>query len=888
MPQPPKKPSVIPVGTVLAGKFRITREIGRGGMAAVYEAQNVDIGKRVAVKVLNPELLNSAVVVERFLREARAAAAVNSPYICDVYDAGKLDDGRPFLLLELLEGESLYERMVKVRRFEADFVARIFTQVCRGLTKAHAANIIHRDLKPENIFLTKTDDGEVLAKILDFGLAKFYAPVDGAPDQHRLTREGAIFGTPAYMSPEQVKGQGQVDSRADLWAIGCMVYECLTGRTVWSTEQGVAMIFAQIATAALPLPSKRRPDLPPGFDRWFAKALARDVNQRFQTAKELADELVIALDQGTPSLILQTSLADIEREAAPQPPSSRGRQRPTAEPYAPTERPPAPPPPPAQGSFGADEAPTEKMSGAPSGEEATALDAVPPKPPVSGAAQAKPRGSRAWLTLLGAVVLAGGAFFVWTKFIHETVKPVEATAPTVSSSPPAGSSAVSQPPLLAAPISSADLPKWAQSLSGGQELLSKGDFDGASRSFKEASESTTSGVPRVMLEDLQIAATREGSCTLLALGRPRPFDLTDSVRRPAILQTDNGPLVAWADEHEVPGQWHTWTALVDDQLRAITRPVDVTPEATSVQDPRLLGTARQVVLLFSDQYGNNAGVFVRQLTTAGRILGEPVRVTGSKTATTWPSIAAAPRGGYWVAFGDDADKAPSSQIFLLPLTAALKPEREPILVAEFAQKHGLLRAHARAPSLGIGGNSLMLAYRVERAKDNDVVRQRIALDDPGLKTGLNADPLPTSDRVLGEMSLVSDRKAKVQYPTIDCDQTGCFVVWREDPRGDYAAFVDPAAGTLIWRKKFSATGGQVTVADDGAGGGLVAWYQTGRVRVAPITRDGIREGTTIARVTGEQPRPSIAPGAKRGEWLLAWTDYEAGHLEAYIARVQCK
>ncbi len=183
-------------------------------MASIYEAINVDIGKHVAVKVLNPELTHSSVVVERFLREARAAAAVKSPYICDVYDAGRLDDGRPFLVLELLVGESLYERMVKVRRFEPDFVTRCFTQVSRGLTKAHEGNIIHRDLKPENIFITKGDDGEEVSKIVDFGLAKFYAPVNGTPAQQRLTREGAVFGTPAYMSPEQVKGQGQVDHRA--------------------------------------------------------------------------------------------------------------------------------------------------------------------------------------------------------------------------------------------------------------------------------------------------------------------------------------------------------------------------------------------------------------------------------------------------------------------------------------------------------------------------------------------------------------------------------------------------------------------------------------------------------------------------------------------------
>src|SRR5215471_7769106 len=292
---PPPNASKIPTGAVLAEKYRVTREIGRGGMAAVYEAENIHIGKRVAVKVLAAELTTSQIVVERFLREARAAASISSPYICDVYDSGTLEDGRPFLVLELLEGESLYERMTRVRQIDVPSTLRMVTQVARGLSKAHSVGIVHRDLKPENIFLSKDEDGHLLAKVLDFGLAKFYAPLDGDEGQARLTREGAVFGTPAYMSPEQVKGQGQVDHRADLWALGCMTYESLTGRTVWSTEQGVAMTFAQIASAPLPNALTFRPDLPDTFQTWFEKALARSVDARFQTAKELADELAVAL-----------------------------------------------------------------------------------------------------------------------------------------------------------------------------------------------------------------------------------------------------------------------------------------------------------------------------------------------------------------------------------------------------------------------------------------------------------------------------------------------------------------------------------------------------------------------------------------------------------------
>ena len=283
--------SKIPVGAVLLGKYKVTREIGRGGMAAVYEAVHLSLNKRIAIKVLAAELAASTIVIERFFREARAAASVKSPYIVDIYDSGRLDDGRPFIAMELLEGESLYDRMARIRLIDIPTTVRIIQQCAKGLMKAHAAGIVHRDLKPENIFLTHDENGEEIGKILDFGLAKFYAPVNSDEKTARLTREGAVFGTPAYMSPEQVKGQGSVDHRADLWALGCMAYECLIGRPVWNTDQGVAMTFAAIAAANIPIPSKQRADLPPGFDQWFLKALERDPNKRFQTAKELADGL---------------------------------------------------------------------------------------------------------------------------------------------------------------------------------------------------------------------------------------------------------------------------------------------------------------------------------------------------------------------------------------------------------------------------------------------------------------------------------------------------------------------------------------------------------------------------------------------------------------------
>jgi serine/threonine-protein kinase len=306
-------------------------------MATIFAAENVDIGKAVAVKVLSYELADSKTVTERFLREARAAAKIKSPYICEVYDLGTVE-GRPYIVLELLSGESLYDRLSRERRLSLSDVGTITIQVCKGLSKAHQQRIVHRDLKPENIFLTTGEDGRLLTKLLDFGLAKFYERHQD-PNNARLTKEGALFGTPAYMSPEQARAKNNVDHRSDLWALGCIVYEMLTGRTVWDVDQGVAMILAQVATGDVPDPRKYRSDLPAGFDAWFEKALMRKVEARFQTAEEFGSALTEAMgrelsDRSSPVAVSPPppyneppdSALEVETERAPGPEAAAPRK----------------------------------------------------------------------------------------------------------------------------------------------------------------------------------------------------------------------------------------------------------------------------------------------------------------------------------------------------------------------------------------------------------------------------------------------------------------------------------------------------------------------------------------------------------------------------------
>lgn len=921
--------SSIPVGTVLADKYRVTREIGRGGMAAVYEAQNVDIGKRVAVKVLNAELTHSTVVIERFLREARAAAAVNSPYICDVYDAGKLEDGRPFLVLELLEGESLYDRMVKVRRFDTALVSRIFTQIGRGLTKAHEASIIHRDLKPENIFLTTGDDGETVAKILDFGLAKFYEPSSGTGQvQHRLTREGAIFGTPAYMSPEQVKGQGAVDHRADLWALGCMVFECLIGRTVWTTDQGVAMIFAQVATAPLPVPSRLRKDLPLSFDRWFSKALQRDPAKRFQSAKELSDELAAAFAVDSPrtlSIERQRQLAPPVRRSAPgpdlapspaPPPRTSAPRHPPPPPvpvsvrsngpvaFAPTQPPPAPkveaaapadltpltPPMGIAAPVAAAPAPAPLPSPAPveaRASVAATASTVQSGPSMPAGPQSKRTPSPMLWSVGGAVVVGLLGLVTWRVLVAApTPTPAPLSSASATASASAASAVRSAEPVPTA-ISSANAPKWTTVVQNAQALFAKGESDAALKAFKEAAEAGGGHTTRVLLEQVQIATASKGLCRMHAIGRPRSFDLQSNTRRPTVVATQRGALVVWADDHEVAGQWHAYSLELDSALRPAAAPIDVTPEASGVIDPRLFVADDRIVLLYGDGQGASPGVYLRVLDSTGRITAPAVRVSDSKSTVQGPSIARGPIGDYWLALADDKDKD-SSDLYLQKLSPSFRPAQPMIRATDLVAKIGKTRA--RLPSVAVAGNNLQIVFRLEDGRDHAIMRQKIALNDPGLVTGLLEvkDPKAASkERFVGEMKAVTEKRVGGNYPGIACDNSGCMIVWREEPKGTSVAFLDTASGTILWRKKFSAAGTQVSVALDGSGKGLLAWYEAGRVKVAPITRDGLSEASIIGRVMGDQLRPEVVP-AGSGEWLLAWNDMESTHIETFVGQVGCR
>ena len=261
-------------------------------MGSVWQAVHIGLDTPCALKFIEGELVKITEAHERFEREAKVSAQLRSPHIVQIIDHG-VWQGRPYIAMELLEGTDLGKLMAQGGgKLGPQLVNTIVSQVCRALTKAHAAGIVHRDLKPDNIFVTNDDD-RIHVKILDFGVAK----ATGQAIENSNTKTGAMLGTPYYMSPEQAQGIKSVDARSDLWSVAVIAYQCLTGKLPFESE-ALGDLLVKIIVQPIPVPSQAGP-VPPGFDKWWAKAADRNPDQRFQTAKELASSLEMALNLTT-------------------------------------------------------------------------------------------------------------------------------------------------------------------------------------------------------------------------------------------------------------------------------------------------------------------------------------------------------------------------------------------------------------------------------------------------------------------------------------------------------------------------------------------------------------------------------------------------------------
>jgi len=276
-------------GQIIGGRYRLDRHLGSGAAAAVWRAFDVNLRAPVAIKLLDPGFAGTSIAT-RFLREARAAAQIRSLHVVQILDHGE-HEGTAYITMELLEGETLADRLDRVRRLPNPKVARIIGGIAKAATKAHDAGIIHRDLKPGNVFLVHgEDDDEEVVKVFDFGIAKIDPHAYGS--HTGATKSGTILGTPTYMSPEQAIG-GKVDHRTDIYAIGIVAFECVTGELPFESES-IGEILRLAAEGTLRSPSSVCL-VPRAFDAWFAKATHPDPTHRFANAKEMAASLRTAL-----------------------------------------------------------------------------------------------------------------------------------------------------------------------------------------------------------------------------------------------------------------------------------------------------------------------------------------------------------------------------------------------------------------------------------------------------------------------------------------------------------------------------------------------------------------------------------------------------------------
>ena len=271
------------VGATLADRYEIIRRIGEGGMGAVYEARHSIIGKRVAIKVLLEKFLENEELIARLLQEARMASSIGHQNIVDVTDFGTTRDGRAFVVMEFLEGESLSELIRRDAPLPVERSLAIVKQVASALGAAHAKGIVHRDVKPENVYLVRRGDLDFV-KVVDFGVSKAVRSREEAGSEwQRLTRTGAVLGTPLFMSPEQAAGAEDIDHRADIWATTLILYECLTGELPFRGNNYLGVV-AQIQQKDVPPPSALRPELgiPPAVDRVVMRGLEKDRARRYQ------------------------------------------------------------------------------------------------------------------------------------------------------------------------------------------------------------------------------------------------------------------------------------------------------------------------------------------------------------------------------------------------------------------------------------------------------------------------------------------------------------------------------------------------------------------------------------------------------------------------------
>lgn len=309
----------VSIGSLLAGKYLIEREIGAGGMGTVVAAMHQQLEQRVAIKLLHQEALAHPEIIERFKREARAVVKLTGPHVVRVLDVGSLEGGEPYMVMEYLEGVDLSDLLEQQGPLPVDEAVGYLLQACEAIAEAHAVRIVHRDLKPANLFLANQPGGQSIIKVLDFGIAKALDDVG----KNNLTRTTAMMGTAYYMSPEQLTASREVDARTDLWALGVVLYELLSGQVPFDSENLVELVGLILSNRPTPI-QQLRPDIPEPVAQAIACCMCTDIEERFQTVGDLVSALAPFASQKAAGSITRTLRVAPPSQAKPHWPTSSG------------------------------------------------------------------------------------------------------------------------------------------------------------------------------------------------------------------------------------------------------------------------------------------------------------------------------------------------------------------------------------------------------------------------------------------------------------------------------------------------------------------------------------------------------------------------------------
>lgn len=843
------------------GPYRLVEQLGRGGFAPVWLAREVHGDKEfrtVAVKLFHVERAGES--RDLILEEARALCQVEHPNIVRFYSFQTNAGGDVLgLAMEYARGVSVDKRLDERGRLPVRDVLSLGVSLASALAEIHRVGLIHRDVKPANVI----DAGGVY-KLIDFGIASSLAPrshraetsspisrivLDDLPLDVKGTKLSALgaelqergegtfrglaagdfpSGTLGYIDPECVARLSPANASSDLYSLAALIYECLTG----SVPAAAAALVANKA-GLLPSVVDGREAAPPLLD------VAPEVPPRLA---RLVDRMLSPDPARRPKAAEEVcrELEEIQREELAR--ASAGPPGPAA---------------------------PEGPSGAGRGARGAAIA-------VGG--------------VVGASLLVAGLFVVGWRLTHvqgaapATTGHYESPSSWATSVLPAPKPTYESPPSL--PL--VEEP-WGAAIAEGQRRLTDGDPDGAGRKFDEAISLGGGAVAQTFKAQLATFRGAAGPCKVVAYSHPR-LGYDGAATRPSIAAVPGGAVVVWTDAHERTPHDHAYSVMLDPTGHPTSRARDLTPEGESVFRPTLLTVGERVALVYWDgRPGAYAGVRARWLGADGRIAGHSVQVDTGRPVNLWPVIARIPplqgsdggaEAGFVVAWQDDRANTHNDEVFVRRLGPDLEPVGDERQITSVGTLDG--GAAVRTPSVAVRGGTgatVVLAYIVERGEKQRYLKlRRLPANDLRAPNGLSH----------GETIISFDRSNAPDSPQVACAGDGCFLVWHGLPNAAYVAAIDLARGGALWQKKLPGKASRPGIAASDRGL-LAAYLEEGRVKVVPVSGDGVGTPTTIGRASkGDISRPSVAPGRSPNEWLVAWLDDEGGQPEIAAARLVCQ